>query len=165
MSDFIKDTVIGIIGAAVGVILPTWFSNIGKRKLDISDVEIHLGTGEPDGEGGYFGTGVDFSLIIINKKNKNMFLEKIVCEFYNKGKIMCTTACYNKESYKRVASRTIYDKIVHIEILPKSCKDINVCVRPSGDMTECDKVILIYSWGFKRRKKVIWTRENINANT
>ena len=67
--------------------------------------------------------------------------------------------CYNKDAYKKIAFRSTYEPLSTIDISPQSSGHYDVILTPDGDLSRCDKLILFYKKGIKRRKIIIWEKE------
>ena len=149
-----------VVGTIIGLVIPYLLNNIGKKRLTVSNIDAKFDTiRKPDGEGGFLGgSWLYFTIIIINKKNKNLILEEMSCELYNGNTLIQTFSCLDKDSHKKIAQRNTYDEIIYIDVLPKSSVLKNVYVPVGGNLTVCDKVVFKYSWGILKRKYVIWTK-------
>ena len=78
------------------------------------------------------------------------------------GKILQDNiCCYNKDTYKKFALQPTYEPLSTLDVLPQSSVQYEVIITPGGDLTQCDKLLFSYSKGIKRRKIVIWEKEQI----
>lgn len=170
MTENILCALIGVVGTLLGTIIglvcPYMCSSFGRKLLVISNIDVQIGTGKPDGEGGYDGSWINFTATILNKKNKSLIIEKMACELYSGSNKFAVCTCADSDTGKRIAEAWKYDELNYIDIAPKSSttKSIHVSVR--GDLTSCDKVVFVYSWGIVKRKQIVWVKEGPpHANT
>lgn len=155
-----------LLGTIVGLVFPYLCSGFGRKLLVISNIDVWFGTGKPDGEGGYDGSRLNFTATILNKKNKSLIIEKIACELYSGSNKIAVCTCTDSDTRKRIAEAWKYDELRYIDIASKSSTTKNVHVFVRGDLTSCDKVVFVYSWGLVKRKQIVWVKEDIpHANT
>ena len=150
-----------VIGTIAGFLLSTIGKNCGRKTLTITDVKTYWGTGEVDGYGGYYGSQLEFTLTILNKKGKNLILEKPTCELYSGSEMLAAYSCEDDETRQLVAQRLVYEPMMYLDISPKSSVQKRIHVPAGGNLTSCDKVVFVYSWGIVKRKKMIWVKEDI----
>ena len=155
-----------LLGTIVGLGFPYLCNGFGRKLLVISKIDVRFGTGKPDGEGGYDGSWINFTATILNKKNKSLIIEKIACELYSGSSRIAICSCADSGTRKRIAEAWKYDELYYIDIAPKSSTTKNIHVFVRGDLTSCDKVVFVYSWGIVKRKQTVWVKEDTpNANT
>lgn len=155
-----------LLGTIVGLVFPYLCSGFGRKLLVIFNTDVRFGTGKPDGEGGYDGSWINFTATILNKKNKSLIIEKIACELYSGSNRIAVCICADSDTRKRIAEAWKYDELYYIDIAPKSSTTKNIHVLVRGDLTSCDKVVFVYSWGIVKRKQTVWVKEDTpNANT
>ena len=153
-------------GTIVGLVFPYLCSSFGRKLLVISDIDVRFGTGKPDGEGGYDGSWINFRASILNKKNKSLIIEKIACELYSGSNRIAVCSCADKDTGRKSAGAYKYEELRYIDISPKSSATKNIHVFVRGDLTSCDKVVFVYSWGIVKRKQIVWVKEDTpHANT
>ena len=130
--------------------------------VKVNLIECYLnGLRRSDGEGGFIGgSRVHFRIEIINRKDKKFIISKIYCQAMYQGKILQDNiCCYDKSSYKKIALRSTYEPLFTIDVSPESSARYDVILTPGGDLSQCDKLILFYKKGIKRRKIIIWEKE------
>ena len=155
-----------LLGTIVGLVFPYLCSSFGRKLLVISDIDVRFGTGKPDGEGGYDGSWINFRASILNKKNKSLIIEKIACELYSGSSRIAVCSCADKDTGRKIAGAYKYDELRYIDISPKSSATKNIHVFVRGDLTSCDKVVFVYSWGIVKREEIVWVKEDTpHANT
>ena len=155
-----------LLGTIVGLIFPYLCSGFGRKLLVVSDIYVRLGTGKANNMGGYDESRINFTATILNKKNKSLIIEKIACELYSGANKIAVCSCADKDTGRKSAGTYKYDELRYIDIAPKSSATKNIRVFVSGDLTSCDRVIFIYSWGVITRKQTIWSKEDLShANT
>ena len=151
-------------------ILPNFLIHLFKLVINlfrpftvkVNLIECYLnGLRRSDGEGGFTsGSRVHFRIEIINKKDKKFIINKICCRAMRQDKILQDDiCCYNKDAYKKIALRSTYEPLSTIDISPQSSGHYDVILTPDGDLSRCDKLILFYKKGIKRRKIIIWEKE------
>ena len=131
-------------------------------KFKVNLIECRLdGLRSSDAEGGFVGgSHAHFRIEIINKKDKKFIINKICCRAMRQDKILQDDiCCYNKDAYKKIALRSTYEPLSTIDISPQSSGHYDVILTPDGDLSRCDKLILFYKKGIKRRKIIIWEKE------
>ena len=133
-------------------------------KVNVQLIECRLDkSSKPDGEGGFTnGSRAHFMIEIINRKDKKFIISKLHCSAMCQGKILQDNiCCYNKDTYKKLALQPTYEPLSTLDVLPQSSVQYEVIITPGGDLTQCDKLLFSYSKGIKRRKIVIWEKEQI----
>lgn len=170
LSENILCAIIGVggtvIGTIVGFLLPTIGKSFGRKVLTLTDIEAYWDTGEVDEIGCYHGSRLEFAVTVLNKKGKSLILEKPICELYSGSQKLAVYSCDDNETRKSIACRYVYESMMYLDIPPKSSVRKQIHVPVSGNLTTCDKVVFLYSWGFIRRKKTIWVKEaDSHANT
>ena len=92
-----------VVGTIIGLVIPYLLNNIGKKRLTVSNIDAKFDTiRKLDGEGGFLGgSWLYFTIIIINKKNKNLILEEMSCELYNGNTLIQTFSCLDKIATKK----------------------------------------------------------------
>ena len=151
-------------------ILPNFLIHLFKLVINlfrpftvkVNLIECYLnGLRRSDGEGGFTGgSRVHFRIEIINKKDKKFIINKIYCRAMHQDEILQDNiCCYNKDAYKKIAFRSTYEPLSTIDISPQSSEHYDVILTPDGDLSRCDKLILFYKKGIKRRKIIIWEKE------
>ena len=168
ISDSIMCALIGVagtlFGTIVGFVLPYLCSGFGRKVLAISNVDVSLGTGITD----CFGTSesrVTFDLAILNKKNKDLVIEKIGCVFYEGNDKILSCTCKDKDTQRNYAGGYAYDTLTFIDVPKKTSKQISACIYKCEDLTMCDKIVFTYSWGLLKREEIVWVKEDkTNAN-
>ena len=155
-----------LLGTIVGLVFPYLCSGFARKLLVISNIDVWFGTGKPDGEGGYDGSRLNFTATILNKKNKSLIIEKIACELYSGSNKIAVCSCTDNDTGRKSAGTYKYDELRYIDIASKSSTIKNIHVFVRGDLTSCDKVVFVYSWGLVKRKQIVWVKEDIpHANT
>ena len=130
--------------------------------VKVNLIECYLnGLRRSDGEGGFIGgSRVHFRIEIINKKDKKFIINKIYCRAMHQDEILQDNiCCYNKDAYKKIAFRSTYELLSTIDISPQSSEHYDVILTPGGDLNRCDKLVLFYKKGIKKRKIIIWEKE------
>ena len=130
--------------------------------VKVNLIECYLnGLRRSDGEGGFIGgSRVHFRIEIINKKDKKFIINKIYCRAMHQDEILQDNiCCYNKDAYKKIAFRFTYEPLSTIDISPQSSEHYDVILTPGGDLNRCDKLVLFYKKGIKKRKIIIWEKE------
>lgn len=130
--------------------------------VKVNLIECYLnGLRRSDGEGGFIGgSRVHFRIEIINKKDKKFIINKIYCRAMHQDEILQDNiCCYNKDAYKKIAFRSTYEPLSTIDISPQSSEHYDVILTPGGDLNRCDKLVLFYKKGIKKRKIIIWEKE------
>ncbi len=170
LSENILCAIIGVggtvIGTIVGFLLPTVGKSFGRKALTITDIEASWDTGELDEIGCYHGSRLDFTVTVLNKKGKSLILENPTCELYGGSQLLGVYACDDNETRKSIAHSSVYESMMYLDIPPKSSVRKQIHVPVSGNLTSCDKVVFLYSWGIVKRKKTIWVKEDVtHANS
>jgi hypothetical protein len=151
-------------------ILPNFLIHLFKLVINlfrpftvkVNLIECYLnGLRRSDGEGGFIGgSRVHFRIEIINKKDKKFIINKIYCRAMHQDEILQDNiCCYNKDAYKKIAFRSTYEPLSTIDISPQSSEHYDVILTPGGDLNRCDKLVLFYKKGIKKRKIIIWEKE------
>lgn len=155
-----------LLGAIVGLVVPYLCKNFGRKLLVVSNADVRFGTGKPDGEGGYDGSWINFTATILNKKDQALIIEKIACELYRGSNKIAICTCADRDTGRKSAGTYKYDELRYIDVDSKSSTTKNIHVFVSGDLTSCDKVVFVYSWGIVKRKQIVWVKEDTpHANT
>ena len=155
-----------LLGTIIGLVFPYLCNNFGRKLLAFSAIDIRFGTGKQNSVGEYDSSWIDFTVTILNKKNKSLILEKISCELYSGPKRIAVCSCVDKDTGRKSAGTYKYDELRYIDIAPKSSATKSIHAFASGDLTTCDRVVFIYSWGVITRKQTIWSKEDLShANT
>lgn len=155
-----------LLGTIVGLVFPYLCSGFGRKLLVVSDIDVRFGTDKPDDAGGYDGSWINFTATILNKKNKSLIIEKIACELYSGLKKIAVCSCADNDTGRKSAGTYRYDELRYIDIASKSSTTKNIHVFVHGDLTSCDKVVFVYSWGIVKRKQTVWVKEDMpHANT
>ena len=155
-----------LMGTIVGLVFPYLCNSFGRKLLIISDIDVHFGTGKTNDIGDHDGSWINFAATILNKKNKSLIIEKIACELYSGSDKIAVCTCGNRDTGRISAGTYQYTELRYIDVAPKSSIAKNIAVSASGNLTSCDKVVFIYSWGVITRKQTIWSKEDLShANT
>ena len=136
----------------------------GEIVFNVSKVKMTLDKPkEPDGEGYYIhGSYGNFTLEIINKKGVQVILEDIHCIAYCGETVLEDNICCDDRATCRViAMRRTYDTLSSLSIPPKEIVSFDLAIRPSEDLSTCDKIALSYRIGKKRKEIVIHRRGEI----
>ena len=130
-------------------------SYFGKIIFNVSKAEMKLDKPkEPDGEGGFnHGSYGNFILEIINKKGVDVILEDIHCVAY------CGETALQNTTYRKIAMRSTYDALSSLTIPPKGIVSFDVDIRPSKDLSKCDKIALSYKISKKRKEITVYKRD------
>ena len=138
--------------------------HLGEITFNVSKVEMKLDKPkEPDGEGGFnHGSYGNFTLEIINKKGVDVILEDIHCVAYcGETVLQNNICCNNRATYHKIAMRPTFDALSSLSIPPKGIATFDVAIRPSADLSTCDKIALSYRIGTKRKETVVHKRGEI----
>lgn len=169
LSETIQGALIGVGGAVIGTILgyllPTISKSVGRKAINITDVNAYFGSGQVDAFGPDY-THIIFTITILNRKQKNLILEGLTCELYSNNTLIATSPCDDYETQYSYAAQTRYEAMPYIDVPPQSSVRRKSCADFNGDLTSCDKVVFRYSWGLLKRKRIIWTKDVVhNAKT
>ena len=163
MSESLLCALIGVfgtvIGTIIGALLPAIQNGIGRKSIHISNTEYHWGDGQRDAFGSHHSSWLNFTLSILNKKGKDLILEKMSCKLFAGKQMLHELKCFDADTCRRVGGGPSYDELIYVDIPGHSSKIINVHLSSSQDLTTCDKVIFYFSWGFWSRKLVVWEKE------
>ena len=147
-----------VIGTIIGAFLPSIQNGIGRKSIHISNAECHWGDGQRDALGSHHGSWLNFTLSILNKKGKDLILEKMSCKLFSGNQLLYELKCFDADTYQGVGGRACYDELIYVDIPGHSSKIINIHLSSSQNLTSCDKVIFQYSWGLWKRKLVVWEK-------
>ena len=116
---------------------------------------------EPDGEGGFnHGSYGNFTLEIINKKGVDVILEDIHCVAYcGETVLQNNICCNNRETYRKIAMRSTYDALTSLAIPSKGIVSLDVGIRPSKDLSKCNKIALSYTTSKKPKEITVYKRD------
>ena len=163
LSESLLCAVIGVFGTVVGTIigalLPAIQNNVGRKSILLSNVEAYWGDGQVDAFGSYHGSQLNFTLSVLNRKGKDLILERMSCKLYSGKQMLYELKCSDADSYQNIAHRAVYDDLVYVDIPGHSSKTVNVHISSSKNLTSCDRAVFHYSWGFFDRKIVVWEKE------
>jgi len=137
-------------------------SYFGKITFNVSKVEMKLDKPkEPDGDGGFnHGSYGNFTLEIINKKGVDVILEDIHCVAYcGETVLQNNICCNNRATYRKIAMRPTYDALSSLSIPPKGIMSFDIGIRPSKDLSKCDKIALSYRIGTKRKEIAVYKQD------
>lgn len=148
-----------VIGTIIGTLLPAIQNGIGRKSIHISNAEYHWGNGQRDTFGSYHSSWMNFTLSILNKKGKDLILEKMTCKLFSGNEMLHELKCFDADTYRGIGGRACYDELIYLDIPGHSSKIINVHLSSSKDLTTCDKAVFCFSWGFWKRKLVVWEKE------
>lgn len=139
-------------------------SHCGEIVFNVSKVEMTLDKPKEQDADGYYihGSYGNFTLEIINKKGAHVILEDIHCIAYcGKTVLEDNICCNNQATYRKIAMRPTYDALSSLSIPPKEIVSFDIAIRPSKDLSTCDKIALSYRIGRKRKEIVIHRRGEI----
>lgn len=134
--------------------------HFGKVTFKISKTEMQLDKQrEPDGEGGFnFGSYGNFTMEIINKKGVAVIIEDIHCVAYCGKKVLeDNISCNNRATYRKIAMKPIFDALSAITIPPKGIEVFDITIRPSRDLSCCDRIELSCKIG-RKHKEIVYRR-------
>lgn len=146
-----------VVGTFIGALLPSIQNGIGRKSIQISNVDAYWGTGQ-NNIGCVDVSRLTFTLSILNKKGKDLILEKISCKLYSKDKLIHTLKCSDADTYQNIAHRAVFDELIYVDIPAHSSRIVNVHIASSKDLTSCDKVVFCYSWGVRNRETTVWEK-------
>lgn len=137
-------------------------SHLGKIIFNVSKVEMKLDKPRSsDGEGGFYhGSYGNFALEIINKKGVDVILEDIHCVAYcGETVLQNNICCNNRATYRKIAMRPTCDALTSLAIPPKEIVSFDIGIRPSKDLSKCDKIALSYRIGTKRKEIAVYKQD------
>lgn len=149
-----------VVGTIVGALLPAIQNGIGRKSVQVSNTQICLGSGSTDSDGYSDFSDVEFRLSVINRKGKDLILEKMYCELYTEEKLIQTLRCFDADTRHRSGGRIVSDELVYLDITGRSSRIVNVHSFSRKDLTSCDKVVFCYSWGICKRGVIVWEKSD-----
>lgn len=130
-------------------------------KVNAVVVDCHLDIPKiPDGECGYIhGSYAHFKIEIINRKDKKIILSDIFCKALCQDEIIQDNiCCYDKGTYKRIAAAPTYERLTTLNVPSQSSIKYDIIIKSNEDLSQCDKLILSYTKGIKKRKIIVWEK-------
>lgn len=137
-------------------------SHFGKIIFNVSKVEMKLDKPRSsDGEGGFnHGSYGNFTLEIINKKGVDVILEDIHCVAYCGETVLeDNICCDSRATCRKIAMRPTCDALSSLSIPPRGIVSFDVGIRPSKDLSNCDKIALSYRIGTKRKEIAVYKQD------
>ncbi len=147
-----------IMGVILGTLLDVIKSNWGKRSVQIINQSIFFS--KPDHIiSDETSTPFTFNVVFINRKEKAAIVENVTCAYYFNRKLLKRTECFDLDTKKNHPRLDKLDEFEPINVPANSSKTVTCRVYLTEAYTKCDTIMLEYSYGTLKRKKIISKKE------